>query len=168
MTNRGVVALGVLASLLGASALLGAEDKKAIPADFKIVAKYAPGYSDWKRWEYTITGDGRVAKEVFSLKAQEDTKEESKLSKDDLTALIAKVKEADFFALKKRYDHRVTDNPTLELTVTLDGKTHKVSVYAPSLLKDDKEVKRFFKAWSEVLRKVPSPNPDQKPDLYGS
>jgi Domain of unknown function (DUF6438) len=168
MRNHRSIALGVLASLLCASALLGADDKKAIPADFKIVAKYRPGYSDWKRWEYTITGDGRVAKEVFSLKAQEDTKQESKLSKDDLTELIAKVKEADFFALKKRYDHRVTDNPTLELTVTLDGKTHEVSVYAPRHLKEDKDVKRFLKVWSEVLRKVPSPNPKQTPDNYES
>jgi hypothetical protein len=163
MTNRGSVSRGAFVSLLCASALLAAEDDKTVPADFKIVAQYGAGYSDWNSWRHTITGDGKVVKEVLTIK---DTKEESKLSDDDLKALIAKVREADFFKLKERYEYEVTDNPTLILTVTLDGRTHKVSVYAPSHLKDDKEVKRFFKAWSEVLRKVPSPNPDQKPDPY--
>ncbi len=139
------------------------EDKQAIPADFKIVAQYGAGYSDWKSWRSTITGEGKVAQEGFGLI---DTKKESKLSGNDLRALLAKIKEADYFALKERYEYEVTDNPTLILSVTMDKKTHKVVVYAPDHLEKNKEVQRFFKVWSDVLRKVPSPNPEQKPELY--
>jgi hypothetical protein len=80
--------------------------------------------------------------------------------------LLAKIKEANFFALKKRYEYQVTDNPTLILKVTLDKTTHEVVVYAPDHLEKNKDVKRFFRVWSEILRKIPSPNPEQKPGLY--
>jgi hypothetical protein len=97
---------------------------------------------------------------------QQDTTKASELSKDESRDLLAKIKEADFFALKERYEHNVTDNPTLILKVTLDKKSHEVVVYAPGHVEKNKEVKRFFKVWSEVLKKIPSPNPDQKPELY--
>jgi hypothetical protein len=58
----------------------------------------------------------------------------------------------------------VSDNPKLLLTITLDKKTHEVSVYAPGYLEKNQEMKRFFKVWSEVLRDVPSPSVEQKPD----
>jgi hypothetical protein len=96
----------------------------------------------------------------------EDPKKESRLSEADIKALLAKIKESDFFALKERYEYDVTDNPTLILTVTQNKKTHAVLVYAPHHLRENRDVKRFFTVWSDVLRKVPSPNPDQKPELY--
>ncbi len=136
------------------------EDKKAIPADFEIVAEYYPGHSRWKRWKTTITADGKVD-QVF----QGSTKE-SRLTEKDLHDLIGKVEEADFFALKGRYEVNATDCPTLLLTVTRDKKTHKVAVYGSDFLKNDKEVRRFLPLWTEVLSKVPSPNPEQKPELY--
>jgi len=163
MTTAGFIGHSALICVFSACTLLAADDKKDVPADFKIVAQYGAGYSDWESWRYTISGDGKVAKEVFGLK---DTKDESRLTKEDLKALIAKVEEVDFFALKESYEYEVTDNPSLILTVTLNGKTHRVSVYAPGHLKENKEVKRFLQVWSEVLRTAPSPNPEQKPDLY--
>ncbi|ODU00385.1 MAG: hypothetical protein ABS79_03475 [Planctomycetes bacterium SCN 63-9] len=168
-------------ALLNTTGSAADDDRKLIPASFKIVARYGAGYSTWKSWRHTITGDGNVVKEVFSIKKTRilgdgnvvknvfglgTTKEETKLPEDDLRALIAKIEEADFFTLRKRYTHGVTDNPTLILTITLDRKAHEVMVYAPGFLRDDQEVKRFLKVWSEVLRKVPPPNSDQKPDLY--
>jgi hypothetical protein len=104
-----------------------------------------------------------VAQEIYDL---EDTKRSSKLAVADLRDLLRKIKEADFFTLKKRYDFPVTDNPTLVLSITLDGKSHEVLVYAPDHQKKSKEVRRFFRVWSEILRKVPSPNADDKPDHY--
>jgi hypothetical protein len=139
------------------------EDKEPIPRDLKIVAEYGAGYSHWKSWRYTITRDGKVAQEIYDI---EDTKKVSQISNDDLKDLLAKIKEADFFALKKRYEYQVTDNPTLILKVTLDKKTHEVVVYAPGHLEKNKDVKRFFRVWSEILRIIPSPNPEQKPGLY--
>ena len=136
------------------------QDKQPIPSDFKIVARYVRGYSSWKSWETTITSDGKVVQEILASK---DAKKRIKLAKDDMNALLALVNEANFSALKERYDYLVTDNPTLILTITMDKKTHKVSVYAPAFLEKNEEVERFLKVWSEVLRKVPSPNPGQKP-----
>jgi hypothetical protein len=151
---------------LGACGLLAAtapREKEPIPGDLRIVAQYYAGYSPWKSWRYTITKDGKVAQEIFDV---EDTRRESKLTEDDLRDLLSKIGEADFFALKEKYEYSVTDNPTLVLKVTRDKKTHEVAVYAPDHLAKDPEVRRFFKIWDEVLRKVPSPNPDQKPELY--
>ena len=62
-----------------------------------------------------------------------DTKKESKLSQDDIKAILAKVKEADFFALKERYEVGVTDNPTLILRITHDKKTHEAPSFMPPI-----------------------------------
>jgi hypothetical protein len=137
------------------------EDKKSIPGDFEIVAEYYPGYSKWQRWITTITADGNVVQEPWGSK-----KNESRLNEKDLRDLLEKVKEANFFSLKPRYAANATDCSTLLLTVTRDKKTHKVAVYGPDFLKNDKEVRRFLPVWTELLRKVASPNPEQKAELY--
>jgi hypothetical protein len=136
-------------------------DEKSIPGDFEIVAEYYPGYSNWIRWTTTITADGKVVQQPWGSK-----KNESRLTEKDLHDLIGKVKEANFFALKGRYAVTATDCPTLLLTVTRDKKTCKVAVYCADLLRSNKEVGRFLQVWSELLRKVASPNPEQKPGLY--
>jgi hypothetical protein len=141
----------------------GPRNKDPIPNDLKIIAQYYAGYSPWKSWRYTITRDAKVAQEIFDAG---DTRKESKLTEDDLRDLLAKIEEAKFFSLKERYDYPVTDNPTLVLKITRDKKSHEVAVYAPHHLEKEQEVRRFFKVWAEVLRKVPAPNADQKPGLY--
>jgi hypothetical protein len=156
----------ILLPLLSACLLLGQSGQtqdKPIPSDFRIVAEYGCGYSDWVSWKCTITGDGKVAQEIYDL---EDAKRSSKLAVADLRDLLRKIREADFFALKKRYDFSVTDNPTLVLSITLGGKIHDALVYAPDHQKKNKEVRRFFRVWSEILRKVPSPNAEDKPEHY--
>jgi hypothetical protein len=137
-----------------------------ISSDFKIVAQFGPGLSDWKPWKCTITGDGKVIKEPGfhgnSKKRIKDT-----LSKKDIIDLAAKIKETEFFGMREEYVRpKLTDNPTLVLTITQNCKTHKVKIYAPDFQKENKEVKRFLRAWAEVLMKVPPPNPDQKPEQY--
>jgi hypothetical protein len=136
------------------------EDKKAIPADFEIVAEYYPGFSRWKRWETTITADGKVA-QVSQVSAKE-----SRLTERDLHDLLEKVEEADFFALEELYEEYVYDLATLKVTVTRNNKFRKVSVYGAGPNKNAKEVTRFLRVWTEILRKVPSTNPEQKPELY--
>jgi hypothetical protein len=137
-------------------------DNDTIPSDFRIVAQFGPGSSDLKPWQCTITGDGKVIKKTgFTGDPAEQT--ETTLSPKDIKDLAAKIAEADFYELQNNNSlRRVTDDPLLVLTITRNNKTHKV--YSPGDLKNDKEMKRFRQIWAELLRKVPSPNAEQKPE----
>jgi hypothetical protein len=148
----------------------GSPEEVSVPTDFKLVAVYLPGFSDWKGWKSTITADGKVVQEIHPGARQTENRpqrEETKnfaLTDEDLKELVATVRESRFFALEKKHSVDVTDSSTLVLRVTMNGKSHEVEVYAARLLKDKPEVKRFLRIWNEVLTKVPSPNLEQKPE----
>jgi hypothetical protein len=166
--RKTIALLGLVGSL---SAVASATGSPRAPDDFKIVARYAPGYSNWLGWRYTITADGNVAQDIGpgGRGGGERSTKQTKLSRNDIDALFAKVKGADFFKLKEQYRAKVTDNPTLVLEVTMDKKAHKVLVYGHRHLRDKEDQKaadRFLAVWSEVIRKVPAPNPNQTPDMY--
>jgi hypothetical protein len=168
LCHKTIAVLGVVASLCAAASAAGAPDT---PDDFKLVARYGPGLSPWLRWQYTITADGKVAQDIGpgGRGGGERSEKQTKLSKDAIAALFAKVKGADFFTLKEKYQGGATDQPTLVLEVTLGKKTHRVLVYGHRHLtekEDQSAVDRFLGVWSEVIRRVPAPNPDQKADLY--
>ena len=131
-----------------------------VPDNFKVIAHYAPGYSDWKPWEATITQDGKVSQTTYIFGDNENTEiiKTFSLSEHALTNLIDAIKEPDFFSIKERFSYPVTHNETLFLSVTMGQASHEVSVYAPSHLKKRTDVKRFLAVWDEVLKKVPSPN----------
>ncbi len=157
----------IVLSLLGQ----GAETKtteKPIPDDFKIVAEYGAGYSDWKSWTATITADGKVKQETVAY--PKSTEKEFKLSPEELKELVAAVKKAEFSDLKKDYGaFGVTDQDSMTLEITADKKTHRVYIYGYWLSKDKKDkddLKRFAKVWQEVLKKVPPPNANQKPEDF--
>jgi hypothetical protein len=139
------------------------DDNNPEPNDLQIVAQYGAGYSHLMSWRYTITGDGKVDKEIYDA---DTNQKQTTLSKEDLADILAKFKEAEFHDLRKEYFPAVSDFDTLILAITQNNKTQKVVVYAPALQEEDQEVKRFLRVWSEILRKVPSPNPEQKPELY--
>jgi hypothetical protein len=165
-TTGGWTLLPLLGVLLLLSSL-GQAEKKPIPSDLKIVAKYSPGYSDWVEWKYTITADGQVAQEIYDYGLHGAKSKVSRLTELELRGLLEKIKEADFFTLKKGYHEFYNpDLDTLVLSIALGGKNHEVVVDAPVFSKKNKEVRRFFRVWSEILRKVPSPNPRDKPELY--
>jgi hypothetical protein len=141
-----------------------------IPGDFKITARYAPGFSSWRSWTTTINADGKVLQKIGrgGRGGGEPSEKKSTLSKDDLGALLSRIKEGDFFQLKEKYRGTATDQATLTLEVTLDKKTRQVAVYGYRFIRDKEdqdEVNRFLAAWVEVLKKVPSPNPEQL-ELY--
>jgi hypothetical protein len=146
------------------------EDKPVVPGDFKLVARYRPGFSDSRPWEYTITADGKVVQEIGrGGNGTEKPQKQNKLSQEDLGALVTTIKKADFFKLKEHYRGEVTDLPTLILEITMDKKTLHVLVYGYQFLKekdDQLAADRFLSVWSEVIRKIPSPNPEQTPDRY--
>jgi len=145
------------------------EDGNPDAGDLKIVAFYNAGESLWLDWKYTITGDGNVDVETFEWDGHV-RKKRTMLSKEDLTDIVAKFKEAEFHGLRKRYFTIGSDIPTLTLAITENKKTKEVSVNAGWLEKDRapqlEEVSRFLRVWSEILRKFPSPNAEQKPELY--
>ncbi len=155
---------------LGAVTLTAADDPPAVPEDFKIVARFGPGYSDWLPWETTVTTDGKAVLDVRRGRSGgEPVQKESTLKKEDVAALFTKVKEAEFFKLKEQYKGKVTDQATLILEITADKKTHKVSLYGQRFLKEKEDqdaADRFLGVWSEVLKKVPAPNEKQTVELY--
>jgi len=139
------------------------EDDKPKLSDLTVVAQYAAGgLSDWKSWKYTITGDGEVVQEIYDYPNTE--RKTSTLSSKDIQDLIAKVDEVEFDDLPGKKSYDVTDSSTLRVAITRNKKTHEVIVYAPGDLKDDKEVKRSLRVWAEILRKVPAPNREDKPE----
>ena len=165
--NRILVSLILLASCLGLVSCSGPEDV-SVPADFKLEAEYLPGFSNWKGWKSTITADGKVLQEIHPAARQTENRpqhEEAKnftLTNEDLKELVVTVRESRFYTLAENYSFEVTDQPTLILRVTMNGESHQVKVYAASYLKDKPEVRSFLRIWNEVLRKVPSPNANQK------
>jgi Domain of unknown function (DUF6438) len=120
--------------------------------------------SSWNSWKVTIRGDGQVDQEIYGLKGK--SKKSSRLSQADMRTLVARIRGVRFFSIPEKYDHSVTDQATLILTVTMNKKTHKVSIYALDFVQKDDGVKGFLTVWREILKEVPSPNPKQKPDLY--
>jgi hypothetical protein len=161
---------GLLGSLV-ALASASAADPPAVPDDFKLVAKYAPGYSNWRSWETTVTADGKVAHHIGrgGRGGGEPMDKDAKLTKEDVAAIYAKVADGNFFKLKEQYKTKVTDQATLTIEITADKKTHKVQLYGYQRLteKDDQDAAdRFLVIWQEVLKKVHPPNADQKVELY--
>ena len=146
----------------------GPAQKTPVPTDFKLSARFSPGYSDWKPWKTVITADGTVSQEVEFPRSGSGrggtTRSTLLLTTNDLQQLVSAVRASSFSTLKTNYSQPVTDNPTLSLELTISGSSNKVVVYAPGLQKDNGDVKRFLKVWNEVLKKVPSPNPGQQPE----
>ncbi len=161
-SSCGAMVFGFLLATWATVSALEPGDDGPVPEDLKISARYGAGLSDWKSWTVTIGQDGRTQQEVHYRAGRMKTFL-SKLTERDLRELWGKIEAARFFDLEPRYTHPVTDCPTMILKVTANKKTYEVSVYAAQFVEDKAAVKRFQSVWSEVLRKVPSPNPDQKP-----
>ena len=178
-TRRRMIAVGIM--LLGPTSAAAFEtsrslrfippqvkvevDADGIPPDLRIEAHYEADYSRprsrTRSWKVTIAGDGKAV-QAFADRGG-NTKRELSLTRRDLQDLLNKAREADFFALPENTGPRVLHAPTLILKITANKKTHRVSVSEPSPRKDEESINRFMDVWSEVLRKVPPPNPDQKP-----
>jgi hypothetical protein len=137
-----------------------AADAAAVPSDFKLVAEYGPGLSAGKPWTVTIEADGTGVQKIYGQGASETS---FTLPPDALADLWSSVTESRFFLLAGAYSPDVTDKSTLVLRVRQNEASHEVVVYAPRNLQGNEDVKRFLQVWNAVLRKVPSPNPEQRP-----
>jgi hypothetical protein len=89
------------------------------------------------------------------------------LTQKDMTNLIRKVRTSEFMRLQERYDGPFEDGSGFVITVKMDNMTHEVSFANPNDLKDNQDVQtKLLPLLIEILHKVPSPNPDQKPGAY--
>lgn len=137
---------------------------RAAKGAWGLTATYGSGHSDWVPWKTRIASDGTV--EHQNLRDNPPRRRSSRLGPKEIAALEQAVTAADFMSLAPSYDHPGTDAPTLVLTLTHNGSTKEVVVYAPGDLKKDPAVRRFLLMWDELLRAVPSPNPGELPGLY--
>jgi hypothetical protein len=129
-----------------------------------VVAHYSPGRGPGPPWETRIAANGAVEHERIG--SDEPEVRRSQLDRPALQRLVRSIASADFKSLERRYAIPLTDQPELALTVQVDGSSKAVSVYAPWELASDRAVRRFLSVWDEVLRVVPSPNPNQRPGDY--
>src|SRR2546421_5244437 len=110
-TNRGFAWLLLSVTYLFSMAC-GAVETGPVPHDFKLSARYAPGYSNWKPWKVVIAADGKVLQEIQVARSGKDgsSQKTSVLTTNDLQQLLATVRTSEFFTLKKDYSYPVTDN----------------------------------------------------------
>jgi len=141
------------------------------PLPLWIHAQFYPGGDPSSHpWELTITGSGNALQQtfVFSTSGPTRTKTISKsfaLSRQDLAELLSVVKDARFFELPAEISETgLAHYATLELRIVTGNKTHTSSFLAPNQKENPAALTRFWKVWSAVLKKIPSPNRNQ--DLH--
>jgi len=139
----------------------GAADDNAVPPDFKLVVHYANGGTDRLSWEATIKSDGSVSR-THSDTDGRVVRETYKLTTREMSDLLTKVRQTDFMKLKERYEGPAEDVDGFSISVTMDEKTHEVVVWDAGGQWGDRDVRGLRSLWNEILRKVPSPNTDQK------
>src|SRR5215470_17395940 len=81
------------AILLSGVSLVAAE-ADSIPGDFRVCARYGPGFSDWKPWKVTIFADGKALQEVYPSRlgkeaTTEKTEKTTTLTVPQLQELVA-------------------------------------------------------------------------------
>jgi len=80
---------------------------------------------------YTVTihGDGTVLFEGEAFVAIEGA-HRSRISPDDVQALLALFRDVDFFSLDAAYAARITDQPSQEVSLTIGDRTKSIRDYA--------------------------------------
>jgi hypothetical protein len=155
--------LSVLMIVLSIPCPLLLADDYAIPADFRIVARFGSAETGWKSWTTTIRPDGTAIQKYDDDSGDKNVhvRKTMSLNRSEFKALHERVKEARFFSIPPEFRDEALHGTTLILHVTSQGQTHEVSVCGPEAFRDDKDVRRFMAVYAEVLRAVPSPNPEQ-------
>jgi hypothetical protein len=132
------------------------------PADFRVTIHDYPGLSDWKPFETTIMADGTVLQTVFDKEHPREKR--FKIAQQKIIVLFDEIRRADFFSLPREYTTEATDCAKFVISVTANGKSHEVTF--PTCDRREASAKRFLRIWAAALRAFPSPNPEQKPEVY--
>ena len=135
MTPRPIASvrsIAFFAALLSACSLLPLSPTPTIPvsvpADFHVTIERGPCFGACPVYNLTVGADGSVEYEGIQFVSAEGVRT-TRLSQDEVKALVAAVVAADFFQLADRYEVQVTDLPSVNTTVTMDGRTKAVYHY---------------------------------------
>ncbi len=156
----GILFLDVLA--FGCSSRLSASDAPTIPKDFALSATYGPsmaGFRGAAAWNLIIESDGNAVQKTSTFKGGEEKKVEKsfQVTPEQLRALVLSIEKSGFYSLAPEYRPDVTDLATYILAVTMNGKSHRVLVYAMPAVEDKAAMKRFDSVWNEIRRILGQP-----------
>src|SRR2546425_586974 len=108
---------------------------------------------------------GKLGVRADTLASQVDaalTRRSVRLTRRDLERLVTTVRASNFYFMAPDYAFEVSHASALVLRISLDGRYHEVTVYAPDKLKHDPEVAAFLRIWNDLVTLVPPPNPGQR------
>jgi hypothetical protein len=174
-----LVAAVAMLVMLGSSGLspVMATGGEAIPPDFALRAQYypalpsapsfeIPGGRRWYPWTMTLGADGRAELESDRTVPgkRRIIRKSGRVPRHNVGALVAAIRRANFFVLAPEYAFAVSHHPTLVLRITMESRSHEVTVYAPERVRDEPEVAAFLRVWNQTLRLVPPLNPGQRPE----
>ena len=102
-----------------------------IPRDLAIVYGTGATHAGWGRTTYRVSADGRATYEKTRGVGSKGSREKKRyaLTAEELTLIMNKIKDTGFFGLAESYaDPKKRDGWSSYITVTMDGKTHGVSI----------------------------------------
>jgi len=144
--RRGIlITFGVMPLLVGTLYFV-ANAQQTIPADSLIVMEVFPGslyFGVGVPYRITISATGAVTIETKPLEFQKPIAAEvfkNQISQEQVREIVLDIERIKFFSLNERYGNLnyqtdencpsvMTDSSTVEITVTLNGKTKSVSHY---------------------------------------
>jgi hypothetical protein len=157
---RAVVSILVFATC----AALAEPARAAVPRDFCIVAIFeagggAPAGDGTTAITVTITADGKVVIRSGGYYTHDQRVtariETLRLSGARLDEIAAAVRQNRFFSLPPTDMGGTEDSLGYVLTITLDGRKHRVDVTPP--FEKIPELRRFRAVWATVMQAMPSP-----------
>ena len=124
--------------------------------------------SDLSTWKLEIAADGLLTQQIRQLDRSHPypgivSTRSRHLSELQLTKIFELAEGVDFFNLPDRLEAEVTDQQSVHISVSIDGRTKKVEVYGPFFLamrRDEapgRHVRKFVELWEEIVRHVDYP-----------
>jgi hypothetical protein len=136
-----------------------------IPRDFRVVAIFVAGVGNAPAGDgitaitVTITADGKTVLKsagYFGPNHRVATRvQTSHLATARVDEIVAVTQRARFFSLPGYSLDGAEDSLGYVLTITANGRTHRVDVTPP--FERIRELRRFRAVWTSVMRAVPSP-----------
>ena len=154
-----------------------------VPRDLRLHAHFSPGggpgqFDDtslaamarWsKPWDLKLdaTGDAKRTFYVSVIRGNvldsQPVHQTVRVRPQALEALVTAIRQADFFSLPTFASGEPMEHSGgAVLTVTLGGRTHKVTVYSASTTEITPAVTRLRQVWRALFRAVPSPNQNRE------
>jgi hypothetical protein len=111
------------------------EEPKEVPNDFSIELRTGATHAEWGSSYVTIDSTGEAALTVYEGDLTPDGPQyqatcTKTLSQEELKTIYNAVLDNNFFELEESYENNdFMDGSTSSITVTADGKNHRVSTY---------------------------------------